>query len=207
MERRRALALAATTALMTTSGAVAAGATGALPILGFGSDTPSATADAAPDGPVASAPDEPSWAPADDSTTTWPPAQWPTPDPIYVTEYQYIDDVIVVPSRRPSPDPTTTVPAEVTTTVPSGDGDGSTTTVPEPPVTTAPTTTPEPPSTTRPDDHDGDHDDDGHDDDDDDHGDDDDDSYGNGGGGGGTGTTSACRSLKVEDDGTVHCED
>jgi hypothetical protein len=87
VERRKAMAYAATSALILSSGLVAGAAVGGFNVLGFGGQFSSVIAGAEGTTPTTAA------TPSDQATT---------PAPIYVTKYSIVDDYVVVTTASPT---------------------------------------------------------------------------------------------------------
>jgi hypothetical protein len=87
VERRKAMAYAATSALILSSGLVAGAAVGGFNVLGFGGQFSSVIAGAEGTTPTTAA------TPSDHATT---------PPPIYVTQYSIVDDYVVVTTTSPT---------------------------------------------------------------------------------------------------------
>ena len=87
MERRKAMAYAATSALVLSSGLVAGAAVGGFNVLGFGGQFSSVVAGAEATTPATAAPSS---------------EQATTPPPIYVTKYSIVDDYVVVTTASPT---------------------------------------------------------------------------------------------------------
>lgn len=149
MDRKKALAVAATTASVLASGIVSVAALGGTQIFGFGGDTHHTAATASPTtiGPSTAG-----------STPESAPTETTKPAPLVVTKYQSVLDRVVVnvPTSAPpaaSPSPATSASSTggqttaPNTTVPPG---SPTTRAPAPTVAAAPPTTNPAPTTTRP---------------------------------------------------------
>lgn len=87
MERRKAMAYAATSALILSSGLVAGAAVGGFNVLGFGGQFSSVIAGAEETTPT---------------TAATSSEQASTPPPIYVTKYSIVDDYVVVTTASPT---------------------------------------------------------------------------------------------------------
>ena len=87
MERRKAMAYAATSALVLSSGLVAGAAVGGFNVLGFGGQFSSVIAGAEGTTPTTAA--------TSSEQATMPP-------PIYVTKYSIVDDYVVVTTASPT---------------------------------------------------------------------------------------------------------
>ena len=87
VERRKAMAYAATSALILSSGLVAGAAVGGFNVLGFGGQFSSVVAGAEGTTPT---------------TAATASEQATTPPPIYVTKYSIVDDYVVVTTASPT---------------------------------------------------------------------------------------------------------
>jgi hypothetical protein len=87
VERRKAMAYAATSALILSSGLVAGAAVGGFNVLGFGGQFSSVIAGAEETTPT---------------TAATSSEQATTPPPIYVTKYSIVDDYVVVTTASPT---------------------------------------------------------------------------------------------------------